>query len=72
METLKNFLTGLIITVIALTVIGLGILLWPLIVGIGSLVLFVAIVVVGVILVFYIIVLIGYVVRKGLSSEKKK
>ena len=71
METLKNFLTGIIITVIAFVILALGFFLWPLMIGLGSLVLFIAIIVVGVILGFYIIVLIGYIVRKGLSPEKK-
>lgn len=71
METLKNFITGLAIAVVAFIILALGFLLWPLVVGLGSLVLFIAIVVVGVVLAFYIIVLIGYIARKGLSTKKK-
>ena len=72
METLKNFTTGFVIAIIALTLLLAGILLWPLILGMTSIALFVAIIVVAVILAFYIIVLIGYIVRKGFRQEKPK
>jgi hypothetical protein len=72
METVKNFLVGLLITTAALLVLTLGFMLWPVFLGIGSFLIFVVIIVFAVLLAFYIIVLIGYVVRKGLSVSGKK
>ena len=68
METLKNFAIGLLITVLIFVVLGLGILLWPLLLGIGSLIFFLAVITIAIILVFYVIVFIGYVVRKALKK----
>ena len=69
METLKNFLVGALVTFIALLVLALGFLLWPIIIGIGSFLLFMAAIVLALILGFYIVALIGYVVRKGTKGN---
>ena len=69
METLKNFLAGLLIVSLAFIIIFLGFLLWPFMLGIGSLILFLAIIAITIILVFYVTVLIGYVVRKGFHRK---
>lgn len=69
METIKNFLMGLFITLFALVLLMLGFFLWPFMLGIGSLVLFLAVIVVTIILVFYLVVFIGYIVRKGLKGK---
>jgi len=68
METLKNFAVGLFVALGAFIVLGLAFLLWPILVGVGSILLFIAVIVLAVILGLYIIVLIGYVVRKGLKK----
>ena len=71
METFKNFLVGLFVAVLALVLVVLGTILWPLVIGLGSFMLFIAVSVLAVILVFYIIVLIGHIVRKGLKTKSR-
>ena len=71
-ETLKNFLVGIFIVFGILVVIALGIILWPLVLGVGSILIFIAIALVTVIAGFYIIVLIGYMARKGLCGGPDK
>ena len=68
MEILKNFIVGLFITMLAVIVLVLGFFLWPVLVGLGSLILSILIALVAVILAFYVIVFIGYVVRQGLKG----
>jgi len=68
METIKNFLAGLLVVIFALIVSVFGFLLWPLMLGIGSIILFFAVIVLTIVAGFYIIVLVGHVVRKGLSE----
>jgi len=68
METLKNFVVGLFIALGAFIILGLAFLLWPILVGIGSILLFITVIVLTVVLGFCVIVLIGYVVRKGLKK----
>ncbi len=68
METLKNFVVGFFVALGAFVVLGLSFLLWPIIVGVGSILLFIAVIVLAVVLGFYIIILIGYVIRKGLKK----
>jgi len=68
METLKNFVVGFFVALAAFVVLGLSFLLWPVFLGIGSILLFIAVIVLAVVLGFYIIILIGYVVRKGLKK----
>ena len=67
METIKNFAVGLLITALLFLFFVLGFFLWPVMLGIGSLLLFVGIIVVAIVLVFYVIAFIGYVVRKALK-----
>ena len=68
MEIVKNFLVGVGITLIALIVLAASFLLWPILVGIGSILFFMAAIFLAVVAAFYIVVLIGYVVRKGLKK----
>jgi len=70
METIKNFIAGLLVVIFALIVSVFGFLLWPLMLGIGSLILFFAVIVLAIVVGVYIIVLIGHVVRKGLSGTQ--
>lgn len=70
METIKNFIAGLLVVIFALIVSVFGFLLWPLMLGIGSLILFFAVIVLAIVVGGYIIVLIGHVVRKGLSGTQ--
>jgi len=69
METLKNFVVGLLVALAASVILLLCFLLWPFILGMGSVLFFIAVVVLALIAGFYIVVLIGYVVRKGLKTR---
>lgn len=68
METLKNFLIGLFAAILLFMLLVLGSIFWPLILGIGSLLVFFLVLILSIVLVFYMIVLLGYVVRKGLRQ----
>ena len=70
METIKNFLVGIFVVLLALTILGLCFFLWPILLGLGSFVLFGAAIVLGILLGFYLVILIGFIVRKGLKREK--
>ena len=72
METIKNFLVGIVIMVVVLVVVGLSFFLWPILVGLGSFLLFVTVIVLAILLGFYIILLIGYIVRKGIFRKSWK
>ncbi len=61
METVKNFLIGLVVVVMALIIIGLFTLTWPVLLGITSLILSILAAILFVVLVFYIIVLVGHI-----------
>lgn len=69
METLKNFIVGLMVAIAALIFLTLGFILWPFVLGIGSLLLFLFVVLLSFFLVFYVVVLLGYVVRKGFKGN---
>jgi len=69
METIKNFLIGLLMVVLSFFIFIVALLTWPLIVGIGSALLSLLALVLFVVLVFYIIVLIGYLVRQVISKR---
>lgn len=69
METLKNFIVGFFVAILALIFLTLCFISWPFILGIGSILFFLLTVVLSIVLVFYIVVLIGYVVRKGLKEK---
>lgn len=64
METVKNFLIGLVVIVMALILVGLFSFTWPVLIGITSLLLSILAVVLFVILLFYIIVLVGHITRR--------
>lgn len=68
METLKNFLTGLLIAVLAFFIFASLFLLWPIVLGIGSLILSAVAIILAIILGFYIIVFIGHIARKGFKG----
>lgn len=68
METLKNFLVGLFAAILLFILLVVGSIFWPLVLGIGSLLVFFLVLILSVVLVFYIIVLLGYVVRKGIRQ----
>jgi len=69
METVKNFAVGLFVTLIALVTLSLLFILWPFILGIGSVVVFIGAIILVIVFIFYVIVLIGYVVRKGIKKK---
>ncbi|MFH1878659.1 MAG: hypothetical protein ABH883_07635 [Candidatus Omnitrophota bacterium] len=69
METLKNFLAGVAVTVMSLIIIGVTFLTWPILIGISSILLSIIAFVLFFILVFYIIVLIGHIARKIVSRS---
>ena len=71
METFKNFIVGFFVAVLALIIMAFVIFLWPVMVGLGSLVLSITVAIAAVILLFYLIVFIGYVVRKGLERSDR-
>jgi len=70
METIKNFAVGIFVAIIALICLAAGFFLWPVIVGITSVLLFGLVIVLVITLLFYIVVLVGYVVRKGFKGRK--
>ncbi len=72
METLKNFLTGLLVCIVSLILFGLIFITWPVLLGLGSLLLSIAAGIVFIMLVFYAIVLIGYLVRSILFKKDKE
>jgi hypothetical protein len=69
METIKNFLTGLVVVVMSLLLLGLVLLTWPILIGIGSLVLSIVAAVLFVILLFYVVVLVGHLTRYIISKR---
>ena len=72
METIKNFLVGLLVALVAIIILAVGIMLWPFLLGIGSLLVFMLVVALSIVLAFYVVVIIGQIVRKGVSSGGKK
>jgi len=68
METVKNFFVGIVVALVACLILAASFLLWPILVGIGSILFFVVAVFLALVAGFYIVVLIGYVVRKGLKK----
>jgi len=69
METLKNFIVGILVTTVAGLTLALGFLLWPIVIGVGSFLLFLTAIMLALILGFYLIVMIGDIVRKGLKHN---
>ena len=72
METIKNFAVGLLVSMGVFVLAALGVILWPVLIGLGSVFAFIALIILGIIVVFYIIVLIGYVVRRGFGNDGRK
>lgn len=70
METLKNFIVGLTVAILGFIALSVGAILWPFVLGIGSLVLFAGCVVLVIALGFYLVVLVGHVVRKGFKTKE--
>ena len=68
MEIVKNFFVGIVVALVACLILAASFLLWPILVGIGSILFFVFAVFLALVAGFYIVVLIGYVVRKGLKK----
>jgi len=69
MDTLKNFLTGLVVIFLSLIIFGIILLTWPVIVGISSIVLSFIVAVLFLLLIFYIIVFVGYIVRELIKKK---
>ena len=69
METLKNFLVGILVVVSSLVIFVIITLTWPIVIGLGSIILSFLAAVVFIILVFYFISLIGYFVRVLLGKK---
>jgi len=69
MDTLKNFLTGLVVIFLSLIIFGIILLTWPVIVGISSIVLSFIVAVLFLLLIFYIIVFVGYIVRELIKRK---
>lgn len=63
METLKNFFVGIAFIFLALIVLLIAALAWPLIIGLGSMIFSLLAGIVFIVLLFYFVVLIGYLVR---------
>ncbi len=70
METLKNFLIGVIVVVLSLILLPIVLVTWPFLIGISSIALSILGAILFVVLVFYIIVLIGYATRQLVSRNK--
>ena len=66
MEILKNFVTGLVVIILALILIGVSLLFWPLLLIAGSLFLTSLKLIIFIALFSGLIILVGHVVRKSL------
>ena len=69
MDTLKNFFVGLFVIVLSSLILGLVLLTWPVIIGIGSVLLSFLAAILFVVMIFYIIVLVGHLVRQLLKRS---
>lgn len=67
METIVNFIVGLLFLIGVLIVVGITFLLWPFLMGVGSFLLLVTFVIIVIIFGFYAVTLIGKIIRKGLK-----
>ena len=68
METIKNFLIGVVIIFMSFVILGFVTIAWPVLLGIGSIILSITAVILFVILIFYIVVLIGHITRQLLKK----
>jgi len=64
METLKNFFIGLFVIVLSAVILGLVLIAWPVVIGIGSVLLSILAAALFIIMLFYIVVLVGHLVRQ--------
>lgn len=69
METLKNFFIGLMVILLSIIIFVVISLTWPIVIGLGSIMLSFLAAVVFIILLFYFIVLIGFFVRALLRKQ---
>jgi hypothetical protein len=67
METLKNFFIGLFVILLSTIIMGLIFMTWPVIIGIGSVILSFLAAILFVVMLFYVIVLVGHLVRRFLK-----
>lgn len=70
MDTLKNFFVGVAVIILSLIIFGLVMLTWPLLLGIGSIILSILAFALFLVLIFYVVVLIGHIVRKVFQKEQ--
>ncbi len=70
METIKNFIIGLFVIILSLLLFVLIGLSWPLLVGIGSIILSIIAAGLFIVLIFYVIVLVGYLTRQFLKRKE--
>jgi len=68
MELLKNFVTGLVVIILALIIIGISMILWPFLIIAGSLFLVSLKVILFIALFLGSIIAIGYVMRKSFKK----
>ena len=71
METLKNFVTGIVVVISSILLVGIIFLTWPILLGLSSIFLAIIALVLFIIFIFYIIVLIGYLARILIFGSKK-
>ncbi|HNX90419.1 MAG TPA: hypothetical protein PKY78_08815 [Candidatus Omnitrophota bacterium] len=69
METVKNFVIGLVAVIVSLCIFFVVALVWPLILGISSIILALVAGVFFIVLIFFIIVLIGKTIRALFSHR---
>ncbi len=69
METLKNFLTGLLVIIVGSVILLFVALTWPLIVGLSSFIMTIFTGLIFIAMIFFVIFLIGYFVRNVIKPE---
>ena len=69
MNTLKNFIIGLVVLILALIIFVIISFTWPFLLGITSLLLALLAGVLFIVLIFYIIVLIGHIARRLIGRQ---
>ena len=72
METLKNFLTGIVVIIVSLILLSIIFFTWPIFIGISSLLLSIFVFIFFIVLLFYLVVLIGYILRSFIASFTRK
>ena len=72
MDTIKNFLTGVLVVVFSFILLGVVLLIWPLLIGLSSIILTILAAIAFILLIFYITVLIGYLVRSFVFRKSEK